>query len=413
MPPKAPKDGTPSSRTNGLLRILLFCAVLVTFAAVWRAFNLRYYVGRPTYNSGDPDPLLRKSIGGSVDSTYTAYPSASVAYRAPSPLPAQVVNATTVLGAEQSEEEKASAGLGTLSQDLTFNIIVFTCDRHDAVARLFKSLSAADYMGDLVNLDIIIDHCKDKAARDKCTKLALDFQWPHGHKSVRSRKKQVGLKFMWFEAWYPVSPKDIGVIFEDDMEVSPEYYRFMRSVVYKYYLEEFDEKMVGMCLHPWALPKLKERIWKSRYVCSWGAVMFPHAWRGFMDWVDAKLQLGEAFRPLLPDNHPLTFYPWHKVNYWILAKKDVWTSWMYRYMYELNNTYTVTYCLEANCAAGYAVNHQDKGTNYPVDMGTKWALARKPAAEYFPTLPPLSSLVLRLDAKLIQGPCNPKDCPDG
>jgi hypothetical protein len=36
---------------------------------------------------------------------------------------------------------------------------------------------------------------------------------------VRVRKKQSGLRVMWFESWYPRDDNNVVVILEDDMEL--------------------------------------------------------------------------------------------------------------------------------------------------------------------------------------------------
>eukprot|EP00898_Chlorokybus_atmophyticus_P007268 jgi/Chlat1/7542/Chrsp62S07033 len=295
------------------------------------------------------------------------------------------------------------------AQELLFAIKVFTCNRNESLHRLLTSLQGADYMGHRVDLEIIIDHCETREERLQCQALATAFEWEHGHKAIRVRAKQAGLRIMWFEAWYPVDEQNIGVVLEDDMELSKFWYRFAYRVISSYYLKERDDNMIGLCLHPFGLPNLREPFYKSRSICSWGAVLLPRTWRNFLTWVDEHID-NSTYRPYLPPGTQLSFHRWGKVNYWMRANKDVWTSWFYRFIYESGNLFTISYCLD-DCSVGAAINHQEAGTNYPTTMETKWQLIDKDLTEYVPALPALNQMDLRLDGLLTVGPCRASSCP--
>ncbi len=64
---------------------------------------------------------------------------------------------------------------------------VLTCNRETNLRRLLASLVNAEYDGDLVDLDIVIDHCQPQERRIECIDVAVNFVWPHGEKRLRVR----------------------------------------------------------------------------------------------------------------------------------------------------------------------------------------------------------------------------------
>ncbi|GJR57954.1 hypothetical protein Tco_1500116 [Tanacetum coccineum] len=109
-----------------------------------------------------------------------------------------------------------------------------------------KSLSAAHYDNEKVNLHIYVDHFKvlDQTGEDLDKKLnksrmILDFvdgfEWRYGEKMVHYRTGNVGLQAQWLEAWWPSSDDEFAFVVEDDIELSPLYYRFLKGLIVEYY----------------------------------------------------------------------------------------------------------------------------------------------------------------------------------
>ena len=61
------------------------------------------------------------------------------------------------------------------------------------------------------------------------------FDWKFGEKLVHYRIQNVGLQAQWLEAWWPSSDDEFAFVVEDDLEVSPLYYKFLRSLIVNYY----------------------------------------------------------------------------------------------------------------------------------------------------------------------------------
>lgn len=64
------------------------------------------------------------------------------------------------------------------------------------------------------------------------------FEWKFGEKFVHYRTSNAGLQAQWLEAWWPSSDHEFAFIVEDDLEVSPLYYRF-----YFFFIVHFLEFM--------------------------------------------------------------------------------------------------------------------------------------------------------------------------
>ncbi|GFZ20606.1 hypothetical protein Acr_28g0013110 [Actinidia rufa] len=128
----------------------------------------------------------------------------------------------------------------------TLVIKVLAFDRLSSLSRCLRSLSGADYGGDRVNLHVYIDHLKnlgngsvnlDEKLNE--SRRILDFvdgfSWKFGKKMVHYRTGNVGLQAQWLEAWWPSSDDEFAFVVEDDLEVSPLYYKFLRGLIENYY----------------------------------------------------------------------------------------------------------------------------------------------------------------------------------
>lgn len=64
------------------------------------------------------------------------------------------------------------------------------------------------------------------------------------------RTGNVGLQAQWLEAWWPGSDDEFAFVVEDDLEVSPLYYGFLKGLILKYYYdrENFSPMVYGASL---------------------------------------------------------------------------------------------------------------------------------------------------------------------
>ncbi|CAG8487079.1 2063_t:CDS:2 [Ambispora leptoticha] len=189
-----------------------------------------------------------------------------------------------------------------------FHLQVITQDRPDSLSRLLRSLDSSYYLGDRLPLTINMDRGADPVTLDYCNK----FQWNHGDLALRHRVLQGGLLPAVVESYYPHNSDHYAVLLEDDIEVSPFFYVWLKYSVLKYRYgpdRAASQRMFGVSLYnPNSIelhmsgrrdfdPSLvleqgnfpKRSPYLNQVPCSWGAVYFPEIWREFHEYINARM----------------------------------------------------------------------------------------------------------------------------
>ncbi|OIW03919.1 hypothetical protein TanjilG_30195 [Lupinus angustifolius] len=186
---------------------------------------------------------------------------------------------------------------------MRISVNIITQNRVNSLTRLLKSLSNAYYIGDEIPITFNMDSKVDEAT----IRLVSSFEWPHGSKTLRRRIIQGGLIRAVSESWYPSSDDDFGLLLEDDIEVSPYYYLWIKYALLSYH---YDPKISLPELSSISLytPKLVEVVkerpkWNAteffkkihpntpylhQLPCSWGALFFPKQWREFYVYMNMR-----------------------------------------------------------------------------------------------------------------------------
>jgi hypothetical protein len=152
----------------------------------------------------------------------------------------------------------AGSGSGPSSDPRRFSLLIklLAYDRPAAFRRCLRSLAAADYDGDRVALHVLLDHrppnssLSPLAASHEILDFVDAFPWPHGEKRVHYRAANAGLQAQWIEAWWPGSDDEFAFVVEDDLQVSPLYYKFLKRLVLRYYYdrENYSPYLFGASL---------------------------------------------------------------------------------------------------------------------------------------------------------------------
>ena len=147
-------------------------------------------------------------------------------------------------------------------------IIILSMDRFDSLRRLLRSIIAAEYpknssdtdkspfwVGREHKIDLVIrfdrpsKYDANNGTADKIDNNSVDLsseeqgwkneihsisewienEWQHGTTSVTISDTNIGLAQSWFSAWEPKTKFDRAVILEDDVEVSPLYYKWLSA----------------------------------------------------------------------------------------------------------------------------------------------------------------------------------------
>ncbi|KAG8371033.1 hypothetical protein BUALT_Bualt13G0044900 [Buddleja alternifolia] len=265
--------------------------------------------------------------------------------------------------------------------NFTFIIKVLTFNRLSSLSRCLHSLSKAHYdSDDKIHLHVFIDHFSQDSqngSADLDQKLDLSkqilgfvdgFDWKFGEKLVHYRTSNAGLQAQWLEAWWPSSDHEFAFVVEDDLEVSPLYYRFLKGLILNYYYNasNFNPSIYGASLQrPRFVPgkhgnKMQlngeARIFLYQLVGTWGQLLFPRPWKEFRLWYDTHKAKG--MKPFLEG---MVTTGWYKK-----MGEKIWTPWFIKFIQ--SRGYFNIYTNFPNERA-LSVSHRDAGVNYGKTAG--------------------------------------------
>lgn len=194
------------------------------------------------------------------------------------------------------------------------------------------------------------------------------FDWRFGDKLVHYRTSNAGLQAQWLEAWWPASDHEFAFVVEDDLELSPLYYRFLKAVILNYYYNatNFSPSIYGASLQrPRFVPgkhgnKMQldgeARIFLYQLVGTWGQLLFPRPWKEFRLWYDTCKSKG--MKPFLDG---MVTNGWYKK----LGEK-IWTPWFIKFIHSHGyfNIYT-----NFPHERALSISHRDAGVNYGKTAG--------------------------------------------
>ncbi|PPE02094.1 hypothetical protein GOBAR_DD00867 [Gossypium barbadense] len=243
------------------------------------------------------------------------------------------------------------------------SVNIITQNRASSLTRLLKSLSDAYYIGDEIPISFNMDSKVDEAT----IKLVESFEWPHGPKTLRRRIIQGGLIRAVSESWYPTSDDDYGLLLEDDIEVSPYYYLWIKYALLAYHYDpqiSLPELSSISLYTPRIVEVVKERPkWNPtdffkrihpntpylhQLPCSWGAVFFPKHWREFYVYMNMRFTEDAKSNPVQ--------IPKSRTNGWQASWKKFLIDMMYL------RGYVSLYPNFPN-QASFSTNHMEPGAH--------------------------------------------------
>lgn len=275
-------------------------------------------------------------------------------------------------------------------------LVVISNDRPLSLHRLLTSVRNAAYLSDPISLSVHLEQTADATT----SSMLQDAAWPHGPFTLRHRILKAGLMPAVVESWYPANNDSYGVLLEDDVEVSPHFYSWLKYSIlrYRYGSEEVRKqarRMFGVSLYqprnlelrpegrrPFDTHLLFEGMgvprttpYLSQVPCSWGAVYFPEVWRELHDFLilrlsETTMDLNEVIIPDIRSNR------WPR-------------SWK-RYLNELIylRGYTMLYP-NYDDFVSFSTNHLELGTHVKDDG----AAAKRRQSFQVPLMPPERSLL--------------------
>lgn len=167
-------------------------------------------------------------------------------------------------------------------------IVVITFNRVEPLKRLLRSIANADFPEGEITLHISID------ASDVPEVLAVaqEFYWKFGPKNVDLKPENRGLKKHVLECGQLVDVYESIIVLEDDLLVSPSFYRFA-TMANSAYLN--DAKIAGVSLYSYAreennfypfVPyKEGSSVHFIQIASSWGQCWTKEQWWKFKEWL--------------------------------------------------------------------------------------------------------------------------------
>ncbi|KAJ7115787.1 hypothetical protein C8R44DRAFT_841743 [Mycena epipterygia] len=205
------------------------------------------------------------------------------------------------------------------------DVSIITQDRPQSLARLLSSLSQGRFFGDSVTLRLNMEQSSDL----ETIRIVSTYRWMHGSVFPHRRVIHGGLLPAVVESWYPHSNDSYGLLLEDDVELSPLFYAWIKMGILRYRYGEAEARnqtgqLFGISLyqqknielHPQGRKAFDPRSlfaenhvahpstpYLSQIPCSWGAVYFPEHWREFHDYLAGRLSEStmEIERIVVPD----------------------------------------------------------------------------------------------------------------
>ncbi|KAG0179912.1 hypothetical protein DFQ29_001492 [Apophysomyces sp. BC1021] len=188
---------------------------------------------------------------------------------------------------------------------ISIKLMIQTDSKPHSLARLIRSAARAHYMGDTVDMTLMMDQTSDKVTQAFVNSLP----WPHGRKLCRHRIVKVNRMPLFVESWYPTGNHEYAILLDSSLEVSELFYTWAKYAVLRYRYADRDSSMFGVSLYS---PRLIETDPNGRYLFDpaatldnsgyqkrspylmqsptpFGALYFPEHWREFHDYITARL----------------------------------------------------------------------------------------------------------------------------
>lgn len=268
-----------------------------------------------------------------------------------------------------SEDEVTHAKDGDSTEDTAMRIIVLTMDRPKALSRLIQSLLQANYGEDLIDLDFWIDRPQDGASlNSEILSICRNVTWKHGTKTIHKRTVNAGLYKQWIYTWNITSETtEFAVILEDDLELSPAFYQWLR-VARAAYSEDSDVAAFTLqrsTLRPrqrkgiaWGNLKIpsEQQVFKYRLLGTWGFAPQRDHWIEFRKWFEEKKGRNEK-----PYVKGLVTTEWYKKQEKNGFAPNMWSQWWIKFVDE-KNYFTITAHLPDGTTL--AANWRESGLHY-------------------------------------------------
>lgn len=167
-------------------------------------------------------------------------------------------------------------------------LVVIAYNRPNSLRRLLSSLQSALYDRPV---DLVISI--DKGGPDEVCQVADHFLWQFGSKKIIQHEKNLGLRKHVLWCGSLVNEYQTIVVFEDDLYVSPGFFKFAVDCSEFY---EADDRIAGVSLYKHCWNFIADRpfeplntgsdVFFLQHAMSWGQVWTRKKWNQFISWYE-------------------------------------------------------------------------------------------------------------------------------
>lgn len=301
--------------------------------------------------------------------------------------------------------------------------------RVSSLHRLMRSIFAVIPDGDRIDIDVWLDlppGSPPESVLKQRKQLAAGIQelgsngtYKNGALRAHIWPKHMGLRGQWLEAWHESTPgglrrdtPEIGLILEDDLELSPYAWRWLKAAHVAYgtlpHVAGFSLQRLQLCAafckDLKGGPEQSGGGFLYPIVGTWGYSPTARHFVAFREWFYSR---PPGFKPYVPGLSPTSWY--RRFEREGTEKKRMWSMHHIKYTDTHEDRYTVYAKPRGDQAL--SVNHREPGANYH----KKDKVPDRVLRAWDPELVRFSSepLVLNYRGQVVRGKRLPRQAPKG
>ncbi len=166
-------------------------------------------------------------------------------------------------------------------------IVISAYNRPASLKRLIHSLENAHY--DSLQVELIISI--DKSFSSEVETIANSIEWKHGKKRIIVQEEHLGLKNHILNCGDLSSEYESIIVLEDDLMVSPFFYRYAIQALDFYKNEEavagislYNYQVAESCFYPFTAIDDGSDVYFMQVASSWGQLWTSKHWKDFKTW---------------------------------------------------------------------------------------------------------------------------------
>ena len=230
-----------------------------------------------------------------------------------------LVSALSALGSARIRHSESS--LSSVEFCTAFKAVVLVRHGPEMLRKTLTTLRDADYGEDTVDVEVRLN---SPALTQSAQTIANELGYNHGRLTITAASAPPTRAQAWYNSWMPVEDTECAVILEDDVDLSPHWFKWLKQAWVGYHAHP---AVSGISLHrqnfvaqvPTTTKEFGADGNPFLYPYLGDGAFSPHpaVWKSFLAWIK---QLPADFDPATPD---LITYQWMKER----GKQEMWTQY--------------------------------------------------------------------------------------